>query len=128
MKILEVITLLCFTATTANAQLKDNRSDFQESLAGRWQLMNEKPGPGSRSIHFYSDGIINLDDVNTKQVQGYEVSKSANGYKVNILALISRKYLSTFNILSLGNDDLEITYGSDDKLFYAKLKRVGDSR
>jgi hypothetical protein len=61
-------------------------------------------------------------------VQGYEVSKSANGYKVNILALISRKYLSTFNILSLGNDDLEITYGSDDKLFYAKLKRVSDSR
>jgi hypothetical protein len=52
MKILEVITLLCFTATTANAQLKDNRSDFQESLAGRWQLMNEKPGLGLAAFIF----------------------------------------------------------------------------
>jgi hypothetical protein len=124
MKIIKLIILLCFTATTVSAQLKDIEVDFPEILVGKWVMVNKEPGIEPRSICFYSDGIINFDDVNTKRVQRYQVFRLGSGYKVNILELVNHKFISKFNILSLKNDDMEVTFGSDNKLIYAKLKKI----
>jgi hypothetical protein len=128
MKMIKLIMLLCFTATTISAQLKDMEVELPENLVGKWVMVSKEPGIGSRSIYFYSDGIINFDDVKTKrvQVQRYQVSKSASGYRVNILELVTHKPISKFNILFLKNDGMEVTFGNANKLSYAKFKKIRD--
>jgi hypothetical protein len=128
MKPFSIIFLLCIATITAKAQVQTYTTTLPTNLIGKWVLINNHQGLEPLSISFYSDGIINLDKLNTKQVQRYQVSQSTYGYNVNIVELINQKTISKFNILSIRNDVMEITYGGNRNLYYAQLRKVKEEQ
>jgi hypothetical protein len=128
MKPFSIIFLLCIATITAKAQVQTYTTTLPTNLIGKWVLINNHQGLEPLSISFYSDGIINLDKLNTKQVQRYQVTQSTYGYNVNIVELINQKTISKFNILSIRNDVMEITYGGNRNLYYAQLRKVKEEQ
>lgn len=124
MRISWLFALLLLSGSTAIAQFKPYNGDFQKQLIGKWAVLGQKSNDGPKSISFYADGIINMDDAKTKKVQRYKVTEAPNGYKVEVLELVNGSPISAFEIVSLSNDEMELTYKLDQMRFYVKLVKT----
>jgi hypothetical protein len=117
---------LLSTAGTAFAQLSLYAGEFPKKIIGKWVVLDEKTPIKPKSISFFEDGIINLEDSRIKRVQRYKVSEAEKGYKVEILELVNGSPVSAFNILSLTEKEMELTYELNSMQIYVKLKKASD--
>lgn len=126
MKTRLLFALLILAGNIAIAQTGAAGIDPPKLLIGKWLVLQENPYEEPKSISFYADGMINLDDATSKLLQRYKVSKAAKGYKVEVLEVINGKPLSSFNILPLNEEEMQLSYGDAPQLSYKRLKRFGD--
>jgi hypothetical protein len=126
MKILLVFSLFLFTSSTAFTQFHPYAGEFPKKILGKWVVLDEKTPIKPKSISFFEDGIINLEDSRIKRVQRYKVTETEHGYKVEVLELVNGSPVSTFNILSLTEKEMQLTYEVNSMQIYVKLKKASD--
>jgi len=126
MKISLFFAALLFSASTAFAQVTIYTDEIPKKLLGKWVVLDEKTPIKPKSISFFADGIINLEDNRLKRVQRYRVMKAENGYKVEILEMVNSSPLTTFSILSISEKEMELIYGLDSMQVYVKLKKASE--
>jgi hypothetical protein len=124
MKTFLVFACFFLIGNTLIAQTSTADLDLPKLLVGDWQVQEENSFLEPKTITFYADGIINLNDLGRKLSQRFKVYKVTSGYKVDILEVISGKPLSSFNIIPLNEQEMQLIYGEAPKLSYKRLKKL----
>lgn len=123
MKNLLLFAFLLLAGSSVNAQTRTNEIDLPALLIGKWIVLDENSYTEPKSITFFADGIINLIHAGTNLSQRYKVSRAALGFKVEILEVINGNPLSSFHIVPLNKEEMQLSYGEDSDLRYWRLKK-----
>jgi hypothetical protein len=124
MKIFLVFACFLFAGHLVIAQPNPADLDLPKLLVGNWQVQEDNSFAEPKTITFYADGIINLNNPGSKLSQRFKVYKATSGYQVIILEVINGNPLSSFNIVPLNEEEMQLTYGEAPKLSYKRLKKL----
>ena len=123
MKNFIVLVLFLFAGSTLKAQ-SNNTEDLQKMLVGTWEPQHRKIPGRIQTLVFFADGVVNFNYSETKKVQRYKVSKTNQGFDVEVVEMINGKPLDRFHIQHLNESEMQIGYLDETKEYTLKFKKV----